>query len=139
MSILSTRSPAPGVVVEVGPIHRELEQRFGPQSNLPAIKVPPGWMPLVLKMLTEVESAYKKAPKIGEIVSSVTQMDSELCVFYNTRNRGAYSAIQKYISDAKTTCEICGWPGDIEEINIWAMGVRCPVCTFLGDVGKYKQ
>lgn len=138
MSILSTRSPAPGVVVEVGAIHRELERRFGPQTTLPAIKVPPGWMPLVLEMLTEVEKAHKAAPIIGEVVSSVTEMDGELCVFYKTRNRGSYSAIQNCINKAKSTCEICAWPGGFMEISIWGTGVRCPVCSFLGNVGSYK-
>ncbi len=138
MNNLSNLSPAPGLIVEVGPINRELERRFGPPTHLPAIKVPPGWMPLVLRMLTEVEGAYKSAPKVGEIVSSVTQLDSDLCVFYKTRNRGARSAIQKCISDAKTICEVCGWPGEVEQISVWAMGVRCPVCMFLGEVGNYK-
>jgi hypothetical protein len=126
---------APGVPLEAYSLNAELERRWADRINLDSIEVPPGWLPLVIDLLTAIDRLRITTPFP---VTGIREQDGELRVYYRTRNRRAHEVIQEFVIKAQQTCENCGGPGELRTMAKVAFAVRCPVCAFLANVGDYR-
>lgn len=133
---------APGFMIDVSPLssHAELDQRWIDLINTDAVKVPPGWVPLVLDMFVAIQRVMP-AGKDASIPLNITKIfedDGEMRVVYNTRSRAVHNLIQGYVKQAEDICENCGWPGTPSSVFGAGFSSHCPVCAFLFNVKSYR-
>jgi hypothetical protein len=129
---------APGIKLDTYTLFAELSERWAHRINMDDIDVPPGWMPLVLDMLTAIDRARVADENAPSPATKICEQDGELRVYYDTRSRRVHNVIQEFVAKAQKTCENCGGPGELRTMARVAYAVRCPVCAFLANVGDYR-
>lgn len=131
---------APGFVINVSQLssHAELDQSWNNLINSDAVKVPPGWVPLILDMFMAIQRVQKAGKVFSIPVSKIYEDDGEMRVIYSTRSRAIHNLIQGYVKQAEETCENCSWPGMPTGVFGAGFSSYCPVCAFLFNVRSYR-
>jgi ribosomal protein S14 len=85
-----------------------------------------GWYPLIYETLDKIQAVVDRDGLDLEI-TEVKEKFGELRIYTSTYSEKIYKIIQKASEKSTQTCEICGQPGALIEINGWYM-TRCEEC-----------
>ncbi len=131
---------APGFTIDLSHLSSpaELDQCWTNLINTDVVKVPPGWVPLLLEMFLAIQRVQKSSKVASMPITKIYEEDGELRVIYNTRSRAVHNLILGYVKQAEETCENCSWPGEPMSVLGAGFPVYCPVCVFLENVRSYR-
>jgi hypothetical protein len=128
----------PGFTIDVSHLSppAELDQSWLNMLSTEAVKVPPGWVPLLLEMFVAIQRIQKGGVAIP--ITKIFEDDGEMRVIYTTRSRAIHNLIEGYVKQAEETCENCSWPGQLTSVLGAGFSSYCPVCAFLFSVRSYR-
>lgn len=105
--------------LRAGPIQQDL-MAFGFECS-------DGWLPILEELFEKIDEVVKRDNLENFKVVQVKEKFGGLCVYVHNSNEEIQSLIRDAEKRASQTCEKCGKPGGLREINGWYRTV-CEEC-----------
>lgn len=86
-----------------------------------------GWFNIIEKAAQEINRAGADWIEDPPRASQVKEKYGTLRIYMQSENDEMDKVIRKAEAESSKTCEVCGKPGKLYEINYWAR-TRCPEC-----------